>query len=170
MIINLGYLYLCLWLFICSLSLTKFEPSGYYLQVYAITLSSVLATTLSFSLIAGLKRSLFSPIIILSPTRASLLDSPIFLKSVSLAYLLLILFETFAAGGLPTLSFFGVGRQISYTQFGISGIHGLVNSLGYVTSLLSIYQLLNNSKSATRRPYSFYSLCLLYTSDAADEL
>ena len=162
MIVNLGYLYLWLWLLICSLSLARFELSGYYLQVYAITLLSVFATAISFSLLCGFKKSLFSPVSILAPTRTSLLDSPVFLKSVSLAYLSLILIETFVAGGLPTLALFGVGRQISYVEFGIPGIHGFVNSLGYATSLLSIYQLLNNSKSPTRRPYSFYSLVGLY--------
>ena len=162
MIVNLGYLYLCLWVLICSLSLARFELSGYYLQVYAMTLSSVIATTISFSLICGFKKSLLSPVNIQAPTRTSLLDSPIFLKCVSLAYLFLIIIETVAAGGLPTLALFGVGRQISYVEFGIPGIHGFVNSLGYATSLLSIYQLLNNSTTATRRPYSFYSLVGVY--------
>ncbi len=162
MIVNLGYLYLSLWILISTLSLAKFELSGDYLQVYAMTLLSVFATTISFSLICGFKKSLYSPVTILAPTRSSLLDSPIFLKAVSLAYLLLILIETLAAGGLPTLALFGVGRQISYVEFGIPGIHGFVNSLGYVTCLLSIYQLLNKSSSATRQPYSFYSLVSVY--------
>ena len=162
MIVNLGYLYLCLWLLICSLSLTRFGPSGYYLQVYAMTLSSVIATAISFSLMCGFKKSLLSPVTKLVPTRTSLLDSPIFLKCVSFAYLFLILIETFAAGGMPILAIFGVGRQISYVEFGIPGIHGFVNSLGYVTSLLSIYQILNNSPTATRRPYSFYILIGVY--------
>ncbi len=164
MIVNLGYLYLCLWILICALSLARFELSGDYLQVYAMTLSSVFATSISFSFLCGFKRSLLSPVNILSPppTAASLLDSSIFLKSVSLAYLFLILVEAFVAGGFPTLSLFGLGRQISYDQFGIPGIHGFVNSLGYVTSLVALYQILNKSITGNRGAYARYSLVVVY--------
>lgn len=46
--------------------------------------------------------------------------------------------EIAAAGGLPLLSFMGIGAEINYTDFGLPGVHGILNSLYYAIFLLVI--------------------------------
>ena len=164
MLVNLGYLYLCQWLIISVLSLARFEASGFYLHVYVMTLISVLSTTLSFSLVAGLKRSPLSPPRLIAQTTlpSSMLDSSIFLIVISFLYLLLILVEAFIAGGFPMLALFGIGRQMTYVDFGIPGIHGIVNCIGYVVSLVSFYQFLGKSNWARPVVYPLFAFVGVY--------
>jgi oligosaccharide repeat unit polymerase len=50
-------------------------------------------------------------------------------------YILCIILETICAGGMPTLGIMGIGRRVDYTEFGIPGFHGFVNSLAYISVL-----------------------------------
>lgn len=48
-----------------------------------------------------------------------------------------VLFEIVIGGGAPILGVFGLGVEMRYTDFGIPGFHGLVNSVFYAASILT---------------------------------
>lgn len=57
------------------------------------------------------------------------------------------LFEVFFFRGIPLLSLFGIGSELSYVDFGISGLHGALNSLYLVlVTFIFVRQLFVRSK------------------------
>jgi oligosaccharide repeat unit polymerase len=63
-------------------------------------------------------------------------------------FILILAIEIAYFGGIPILSIIGVGTEMAYTDFGISGLHGFNNSLFYsVCSIWFVKNLLNPSSS-----------------------
>lgn len=56
-----------------------------------------------------------------------------------------LLFEIIIGGGAPILGIIGIGAEIRYTDFGIPGFHGLVNSVFYAASILTFTRWLLRS-------------------------
>jgi len=68
------------------------------------------------------------------------LSSRILIKRFNIIYLIFlfgILFEIIFFGGAPGLGILGLGSEIIYTDFGISGLHGLINSLFYTICVIN---------------------------------
>jgi hypothetical protein len=67
------------------------------------------------------------------------------LKYAAIIFSLLSLIELFLMGNLPFFAALGVGKYIRYTEYGIGGLHGLVNGL-HVALAVGYYILWCDSK------------------------
>jgi oligosaccharide repeat unit polymerase len=63
-------------------------------------------------------------------------------RTIWLIFGLCISFEIAYFGGVPALSFFGIGSQLTYFDFGIPGFHGIVNGLFYTACLVTFTGIL----------------------------
>jgi oligosaccharide repeat unit polymerase len=134
MILNPSLLYSLLWISLTILYSLKL--SNILLPLDTYTLSFILLTVFMFIFgwIACCYRDnklLIRPII-----NIKLYKSWAFSKKVSLnlrifsiIFVLGYLITIQLAGNIPLLSLFGIGKPVLYTEFGISGIHGLFNAL-----------------------------------------
>jgi oligosaccharide repeat unit polymerase len=69
------------------------------------------------------------------------------LRTIWILFAFGISFEIVFFGGIPFLGLLGIGGQISYTDFGIPGFHGLLNALFYTGCAVTFARtLLGSSK------------------------
>ena len=150
MLINPAYLFAALWIFVLFLCGLKFSPLiselsiGTYILVLGGSASFFLGSILeSFRSSWRLPNSRYNPSKI-----SSILQSYVLRVRTSklwFFFLASLLVEIVIAGGLPGLGFIGVGKHIDYTEFGVKGVHGLVNAVFYSASLLTFARLLLSS-------------------------
>ena len=62
--------------------------------------------------------------------------------------------EVVAAGGAPFLGELGIGNQIRYTDFGIPGLHGVLNSVFYALSCINFSRYLLTPRGNRRGVWS----------------
>jgi oligosaccharide repeat unit polymerase len=67
------------------------------------------------------------------------------LKTLWIIFGLSIFFEIAYFGGAPGLGLVGIGSEILYTDFGIAGLHGLVNSIFYGCCIVQFAKILLGS-------------------------
>lgn len=79
------------------------------------------------------------------------------LKSATIIFALLSLLEVFLSGNLPLVAALGVGKSISYTDYGIPGFHGLINGL-HIALSVGYYIVWSESK---KRCYLLLVMILL---------
>lgn len=77
-------------------------------------------------------------------------------KLLLIFFLFGLVFEIFYFNGAPGLGLFGIGPEILYTDFGISGLHGLLNSLFYAICIFQYSRLMFGISKK-------YSLLLIFT-------
>lgn len=99
--------------------------------------------------------------IVLESLTARRISVPVFnkywLKSATIIFALLSLLELFLSGNLPLVAALGVGKPIGYTDYGISGFHGLVNGL-HIALSVGYYVVWSESK---KRCYLLLVMILL---------
>lgn len=64
------------------------------------------------------------------------------IKLIWIVFVLGISFEVVFFGGMPLLGLLGIGASISYTEFGISGFHGVMNALFYTGCVITFTRIL----------------------------
>ncbi|WP_291910982.1 O-antigen polymerase [Chitinophaga sp. CB10] len=153
---NPVYLYVCIWLVV--LVLYQMHLSNVLIPLSDATTSYVVASCLSFA-IPGI---LFSIICIgrRNPTREIYVQSNVNNKLRILIYFWLFFtaIETVCFGPFPILSFFGIPTAL-YTEWGFSGLHGLLNSTIIVLSNYSFYFFLSKKD---KKYLLYFFLCLMW--------
>jgi oligosaccharide repeat unit polymerase len=71
------------------------------------------------------------------------------LRTIWILFALGISFEIVLFGGIPLLGLIGIGGRVSYTEFGIPGFHGLLNSLFYTYCAVTFARILLGSSKRT---------------------
>lgn len=71
------------------------------------------------------------------------------LKAIWIIFGLGVIFEVAYFNGAPGLGLIGIGSQIAYTEFGIPGFHGLLNSLFYACCAVTFTRTLLGSSNRT---------------------
>jgi oligosaccharide repeat unit polymerase len=71
------------------------------------------------------------------------------LKAIWIIFGLGVFFEVVYFNGAPGLGLIGIGSQIAYTDFGIPGFHGLVNSLFYACCAVTFARRLLGASNKT---------------------
>lgn len=67
-------------------------------------------------------------------------------RMIFLGFLLITLLEIIVSGNLPLFYLFGFGTSVSYTEYGIGGLHGLVNGAHLALLCGSVILFLNTRK------------------------
>ena len=70
------------------------------------------------------------------------------LQLVTVVFLVGLGGEIIYFGGAPILSAMGVGREMAYTDFGLPGLHGLLNSTFYAACLLAFARMITSASKA----------------------
>ncbi len=81
------------------------------------------------------------------------------LRMIWIAFVFGISFEIVFFGGIPLLGLIGIGAQIPYTEFGIPGFHGFLNSLFYAGCVVTFTRTLLGS---SKRTFSLMMVSIAY--------
>lgn len=162
MITNPFILFSCVWLtvlFLYSLGLSQ-VLTPLHIETILLVCGSIIAFLAGWVFICALGRQIYiRPKVDLNFYAHFISGKKIVqrIKLTALLWALGSLFEVMYFGGVPFLSNLGVGAELRYTEFGISGLHGLLNAL-YLILVLFFYTrwLLLRSKMS-----GFFLVCLL---------
>ena len=152
MLLNPIFLYCSLWIiFIILYSLQLSHILIPWTQTALIFLFSTILMFLLgwFFYIIRKKRLIIKPRLNIELYKNWLFSNDVSLKLRTLTFILTLgyLIEILYAGNVPLLYLIGIGKQIYYTEFGIPGVHGLLNACFLVVcNILFFRQILQPNK------------------------
>lgn len=154
LMLNPAFVYAATWLFVLLLYWLRLSELLEPLQARTVTL--VLGSSLAF--LVGWMLEPWNTrgrLAVLNPDLSALssaLRSPSTERRLAAAWTALALgiaFEVAFFGGAPILGAVGIGPEILYTDFGIPGFHGVMNSLFYACCALQFSRILSGSSDRT---------------------
>ena len=147
MLVNPAILYALTWIFV--LGLYSFGLSDVLEPLAGNTIVLVIGTSMTF-IFGWILESLpyrgrrASSKIDMAPLAATICSRRVGarVRSLWIFFFVMLVFEIAIGGGAPMLGTLGIGPEILYTDFGLPGLHGLVNSVFYVASVLTFTRAL----------------------------
>lgn len=134
MIANPFFLFSCVWLailFLYSLGLSQ-VLTPLHIETILLVGGSIIAFLIGWIFICALGRQIYIRPKVDLNFYVHFISGKKIVQRIKLAAFLWVLgslFEMIYFGGVPLLSILGIGAELRYTEFGISGLHGLLNAL-----------------------------------------